>query len=385
MHVPFLDLQAQYQSIKPEIYAAVSKVLESQKFMLGEEVEKLEKNVSDYVGAKFGCGVSSGTDALLIALMNEGIGPGDEVITTPLTFFATAGSIARTGATPVFADIDPETFNLDPDQVEEKITHKTRAIIVVHLFGQMADMEAFERIAKKHHLVLIEDAAQAIGSEDHGKRAGSTGDYGCFSFHPSKTLGAAGDAGMVVTSDPERDANLRILRNHGAQPKYYHALVGGNFRLDAIQAAILNVKFTYLDQWIEDRSKCANRYEKMFKEEGPIGQEVVVSSTKTERHTFNNYVIRTQERDKLRSYLKELEVETQVYYPLALHLQKCFHHLGYSFGDFPISEQASHEVIALPIYPELTENQQEFVVECITKFIKISLIKQQGLAKPITV
>lgn len=379
MNVPLLDLVAQYRSIKTEIDAAVRAVFESQLFILGPEVAACEVAVAEYAQAAYGCGVSSGTDALLIALMSEEIGAGDEVITTPYTFFATAGSIARTGATPVFVDIDPETYNLRPDQIETKITDKTKAIIVVHLYGLMADMDAIMAIARSHRLSVIEDAAQAIGSACRGRRAGSMGDYGCFSFFPSKNLGGAGDGGMVVTQDEARAKKLKMLRNHGMDPKYYHALIGGNFRLDALQAAVINVKLKYLDDWSRARQQNAVRYQRLFSATGLVPEQIQLpwfpastAATGTGscscRHIFNQYVIRSQARDALRAHLTKCGVGTEIYYPVPLHLQECFAYCGHKPGDFPAAETAAAETLALPIYPELTDAQAEYVVACVRDF-----------------
>lgn len=385
MKVPLLDLQAQYRVLKPELDAAIAEVLESQHFVLGPKVVECENAIARYSGCSFAVGVSSGTDALLACLMAEGIGPGAEVITTPYTFFATVGSIARTGATPVFVDIDPLTYNLDPSQIEAKITARTRAIIPVHLYGQMAEMDSVMRIARQHGLVVIEDAAQAIGAEYKGRRAGSIGDYGCFSFFPSKNLGAAGDGGMVVTNDGERADKLRRLRSHGSKPKYYHQLIGGNFRLDALQAAIVSVKLKHLDAWTSKRQRNARRYDTLFAESGlriaktsaynasegwildsGSGRpDLHLPSVVTSRHVFNQYVIRVTDRDPLKAAMEVNRVGTEIYYPVPMHRQECFAYLGHAEGAFPESEGAARETLALPIYPELTEEQARFVVECI--------------------
>jgi dTDP-4-amino-4,6-dideoxygalactose transaminase len=366
MNVPLLDLKAQYRTIKAEVDAAVAEVLESQYFILGPKVEQLEKDIAAYSNCSHAIGVSSGSDALLACLMAENIGPGDEVITTPYTFFATAGVIARLGATPVFVDIDPLTYNLDASQILSKVTKRTRAIIPVYLYGQMADMDAVMRIAEQRGFVVIEDAAQAIGSEYKGRRAGSIGHYGCFSFFPSKNLGGAGDGGMVVTNDAQRADKLRCLRGHGAKPKYYHKIVGGNFRLDAIQAAVVSAKLPHLDEWTAARQRNAKRYDELFAKAGlSIGLPAVVS----DRHIFNQYVIRVSSRDELQAHLKKNGVGTEVYYPVPLHLQECFAYLGYKAGAFPESERAARETLALPIQPELTEPQARFVVECVSEFL----------------
>ncbi len=377
MNVPLLDLKAQYQTIKPEMDRAVQEVFESQYFILGPTVERCEKSLAEYCQCAHAVGVSSGSDALLMALMCEGIGPGDEVVTTPYTFFATAGAIARTGAKPVFCDIDPATFNLDVRQIEACITPATRVIIPVHLYGQMADMDPIMEIAKRHHLLVIEDAAQAIGSEYHGRRAGSIGDYGCYSFFPSKNLGGAGDGGLVTTQDAGRAEKLRHYRNHGMNPRYYHQYVGGNFRLDALQAAVVEVKLPHLDAWSNRRQHNARRYDRLFAEAGlspnvvrtpvhPHGTEG--PTTDGMRHIFNQYVIRVPQRDALKAFLTENQVGCDIYYPVPLHLQACFSGLGGQVGDFPNSEQASEETLALPIYPELTDEQAQTVVKVMAQF-----------------
>lgn len=369
MNVPLLDLKAQYQAVKPEIDAAVAEVLESQYFILGPKVKACEEAIAQYSWCKHAVGVSSGTDALLISLTCEGIGLGDEVITTPYTFFATVGSIARTGARPVFVDIDPVTYNIDPASIESRITDRTKAIIPVHLYGQMADMDPIMRLARDHDLVVIEDAAQAIGAEYKGRRAGSIGHYGCFSFFPSKNLGAAGDGGMVVTNDADRAEKLSRLRVHGSKPKYYHQIIGGNFRLDALQAAIVAVKLRHLDHWTAARQKNAARYDQLFAATDLVEKGIVTLPTvRTNRHIFNQYVIRTPKRDELKAFLKEKGVGTEVYYPVPMHVQQCFSDLGYSVGDFPESEKAANESLALPVYPELVDEQINHVVDCVVAF-----------------
>jgi dTDP-4-amino-4,6-dideoxygalactose transaminase len=365
MNVPLLDLKAQYKTIKSEVEAAIAEVLESQHFILGPKVEQCEKAVAAYSSCSHAVGVSSGSDALLACLMAEDIGEGDEVITTPYTFFATAGAIARLGATPVFVDIDPVTYNIDPAQIAAKVTSKTRALMPVHLYGQMADMDPIMQIADQHKLVVIEDAAQAIGAEYKGRRAGSIGTYGCFSFFPSKNLGCAGDGGMIVTNDAARAEKVRIIRNHGSNPKYYHKLVGGNFRLDAIQAAIVTVKLQYLDGWTAGRQRNAKKYDQLFAQ---AGISAVLPFVLTTRHIFNQYVIRLSQRDALRAHLKKAGIETEIYYPVPLHLQECFDYLGNKAGAFPQSERAAEETIALPVFPELTERQIADVVHCIREF-----------------
>lgn len=369
MNVPLLDLKAQYATIKGEVEAAIAEVLESQHFILGPKVDQCERAIATYSACSHAIGVSSGSDALLACLMAENIGPGDEVITTPYTFFATVGAIARLGATPVFVDIDPATYNVDASQIASKVTDRTRAIIPVHLYGQVADMDAVMQVANECGLVVIEDAAQAIGAEYKGRRAGSIGHYGCFSFFPSKNLGATGDAGMVVTNDTQRAEKLRCLRGHGAKPKYHHRIIGGNFRLDAIQAAIVSAKLPHLDNWTAARQRNAKRYDKLFREAGlPVGLPSVV----TNRHIFNQYVIRVQDRDELQAFLKTKGVGTEVYYPVPMHLQDCFAYLGHAAGAFPGSERAARETLALPVYPELSEEQAEYVVECVHEFLRQS-------------
>ena len=362
MNVPLLDLKAQYATIKTEVETALAEVLESQHFILGPKVAQCEKDVAAYSQCAHAIGVSSGSDALLACLMAEDIGTGDEVITSPYTFFATAGAIARLGAIPVFVDIDPLTYNLDVSRIEEQITHRTRAIIPVHLFGQMTGMDALMSVAEKHNLIVIEDAAQAIGAEDKGRRAGSIGHYGCLSFFPSKNLGAFGDGGMIVTNDSQRAERLRCLRSHGSKPKYHHKIIGGNFRLDAIQAAIVSAKLPHLDQWTAARQHNAKRYDQLLGEARlPIG----LPSVAADRHIFNQYVIRVSCRDELQAYLKRKGVGTEVYYPVPMHLQECFAYLGHTDGAFPESERAAKETLALPIYPELTEPQARYVARSI--------------------
>jgi len=365
MNVPLLDLKSQYAAIKTEVDAAIAEVLESQHFILGPKVDQCEKAIADYSRCSHAIGVSSGSDALLICLMAEGIGVGDEVITTPYTFFATAGAIARVGAKPVFVDIDRATYNINISESASKVTSRTRAIMPVHLYGQMADMDAVMRVAEEHRLVVIEDAAQAIGAEDKGRRAGSVGHYGCFSFFPSKNLGAAGDGGMVVTNDARRAEKLRCLRSHGSKPKYHHKIIGGNFRLDALQAAIVCAKLPHLDRWTAARQRNAKRYDELFAGAGlPVGTPTVT----TDRHIFNQYVIRVPRRDGLQAHLLKKGVSTEVYYPVPMHLQECFGYLGHVSGAFPESERAAKETLALPVYSEITDAQAEYVVGCIGEF-----------------
>lgn len=361
MNVPLLDLKAQYATIRAEVREAIDRVCESQQFILGPEVMALEKEIAAFCGARFAVGVSSGTDALLASLMAIGICPGDEVITTPYSFFATAGVIVRLGARPIFVDIDPATFNLEADAVPEKVTSRTKAILPVHLFGQCAEMGPILRAADEHGIAVIEDAAQAIGTrDDRGRTAGTIGHVGCFSFFPSKNLGAFGDGGMVVTNDAGLAETSQVLRVHGSKPKYYHRIVGGNFRLDALQAAVLRVKLKYLTAWTEARRRNAERYRTLFKEVGL--QEQVTLPNDVPGHIYNQFVIRSPDRDRLQEFLRERGVGTEVYYPLPLHLQECFKDLGYRKGDFPQAEAAARESLALPIYPELTEAQQRYVI-----------------------
>ena len=357
MTIPLLDLKAQYQPIRDEIQLALNRVLDSGSFILGPEVEALEQEIAAYSQCQYGIGVSSGTDALLVALMAIGIKPGDEVITTPFSFFATAGSIARLGAKPVFVDIEPDSFNLDATKIAAAITPRTKAIMPVHLYGQMAEMDLLMEVAARHKLFVIEDAAQAIGAEYKGRRAGSIGHFGCFSFYPSKNLGGPGEGGMVVTNDPEFAQRVKALRNHGSMTqKYHHQMVGGNFRLDALQAAILRVKLNYLDDWTVARQRNA----KIYRES--TSQIVWPAELPHRRHVYNQFVIRTQQRAAVIERLKANNIGYEIYYPVALHLQECFSDLGYKVGDFPVAEAATQEVLALPIYAELTEDQIREIV-----------------------
>jgi dTDP-4-amino-4,6-dideoxygalactose transaminase len=379
MGVPLLDLKAQHARIKAEVMAAVSEVMESQQFILGPQVKQLEQAVAAYSKCRHAVGVSSGTDALLVSLMAEGIGPGDEVITSPYSFFATAGCVSRVGARPVFVDIDPVSFNIDPERVETVVTQRTKAIIPVHLYGQMAEMDPIMAIAEKHRLAVIEDGAQAIGAEYKGRRAGSIGHHGCLSFFPSKNLGGAGDGGMVTSNDDERAEKLRILRSHGSKPKYYHGTIGGNFRLDTLQAAVLLVKLKHLDEWTAGRQKNADSYRRRFREAGVVVPRRDLAGAKglvlpeelpDRRHIYNQFVIRVDRRDDLRTHLKEKGIGNEVYYPVPFHMQKCYANLGYRTGDFPASEQAARESIALPIYPELTEEMIAEVVGAVSEFVR---------------
>jgi dTDP-4-amino-4,6-dideoxygalactose transaminase len=366
--VPMLDLHAQYAAIKPELDAAVQHVVDSQHFINGPEVAQLEEQVARYCQAKHCVGVTSGSDALLVALMALDVGPGDEVITTPYTFFATAGAVVRLGAKPVFVDIDPVTFNIDPAGIEAKVTPRTKCVLPVHLFGQCADMDPILAVAKKHGLAVIEDAAQAIGSEYRGRRAGSMGDVACFSFFPSKNLGCFGDGGAVTTNNPALAEKMNLLRNHGAKPKYFHKVVGGNFRLDTLQAAVLLVKLKYLDSWSAKRQQHAAFYDQELAKAGGLSGLVTPPKVVMSRHIFNQYVLRVADRDALRDYLKQQQVGNEVYYPQPMHLQECFAGLGHRKGEFPESEKAALNTVAVPIYPELTLPQRQHVVRALTSF-----------------
>jgi len=385
MEVPLLDLKGQYQVLKAEILPVIEKVCASQHFILGPHVKELEQRVAAYSQAAHGIGMSSGTDALLVALMALDIGQEDEVITTPYTFFATGGTVARLGARPVYCDIDPQTYNLSALAVQKFIDAQcalegtrlvnratgghVKALMPVHLYGQVAEMPPLMEIARLYHLYVIEDAAQAIGSEyTGGKRAGSIGDIGCFSFFPSKNLGAFGDAGLCTAQDGELAEKLRILRVHGGKPKYYHAVIGGNFRLDELQAAVLNVKLKYLDRWTEGRQRNASFYDTAFACARLTSQIGLPQVAPGHRHIFNQYVIRVPRRDALKAFLGESGIGTEIYYPVPLHLQKCFAYLGHSPGDFPVSERAALETLALPIYPELEPAQLQYVVDTIANF-----------------
>jgi dTDP-4-amino-4,6-dideoxygalactose transaminase len=371
MKVPLLDLKAQYAAIRDEILAAVSEVLESQICIGGPKVAELEQKVAALCGCKYAVGASSGTDALLNSMMSLGIGAGDEVITTAFTFFATAGCIARLGARPVFVDIDPRTYNLDPALIGRAITPRTRAIVPVHLFGQMADMDPIMEIAARHGLAVIEDAAQAISATYKGRQAGSIGTVGCFSFFPSKNLGGAGDGGMVVTDDEKVYERLAIMRNHGSKPKYYHRFVGGNFRLDPIQAAVLLVKLPHLVEWSEARRRHAAYYDRRFAGTG-VGTPYVRPDSVS---IYNQYVIRVEQRNETMAHLKASGIGTEIYYPLPLHLQECFRDLGYKEGDLPEAEKAAKEVLALPVYPELTGEMMDVVAATIAQW---SVTNQQA-------
>ena len=379
MKVPLLDLKKQYEKIKQEIMLTAQEVFESQSFILGSKVEELEKRIAEYSGCKYAVGVSSGTDALLISLMTAGVGEGDLVITTPYTFFATVGAITRLNALPVFVDIDEQTFNMEPQKLSEKLRSmneeqrsRLKAIIPIHLYGQCADMEKILKIAGEYELTVIEDAAQAIGAEyefkDRSvKRAGSMGHYGCFSFYPTKNLGAFGEGGMVLTNDEDIFNLLKIYRNHGAVGRYNHSFIGGNFRLDALQAAVLLVKLKYLDEWTAGRIRNASIYRELFREAGI--PDILLPFEKEKRHIYNQFVIKVGDgRDSLKRYLNDNEIGCEIYYPISLHMQECFKYLNYRVGDFPISEEAALKTLALPIYPELTRDQIGYVVETIKKF-----------------
>lgn len=368
--VPMLDLKAQYQQVKTEVDAAIQRVIDSQQFINGSEVAALEEEVARYCQVEHCIGLSSGSDALLVALMALDIGPGDEVITTPYTFFATVGAIVRMGARPVLVDIDPVTFNIEPRAIAASITPRTRAIMPVHLFGQCADMDPIMELARKHNLAVIEDAAQAIGSEYKGARAGSIGTIGTFSFFPSKNLGCFGDGGAVVTRDAGLANRMRILRNHGANPKYFHKVVGGNFRLDTLQAAVLLVKLKSLDAWTLRRQQNAAYYDMSLARAGLRGSHIETPRVVQSRHIFNQYVIRCQDRDGLMSFLKQRQIGTEIYYPQPMHLQECFANLGYRKGQFPESERAASTSLAMPIYPELTSAQKQAVFESMTLFFQ---------------
>jgi dTDP-4-amino-4,6-dideoxygalactose transaminase len=385
-NVPLLDLKAQFAQIRSEVMPIIEQVCESQRFILGDHVLALESEGARYCATNAGVGVSSGTDALLLAMMALGVGVGDEIITTPFTFFATAGTIVRLGARPVFCDIDPQTFNLSPDAVQSFLDQhcamrdgtwvntltggRIRALMPVHLYGQSADMDPLMSIAKRYGLRVIEDAAQAIGTEyKNGVRAGSIGDIGCFSFFPSKNLGAFGDAGLNTTNDADLAESMRVLRVHGGKPKYFHSVIGGNFRIDELQAAVLRVKLRYLDEWTTGRQRNARYYDGAFAAELP-GKVVTPHAVPGCRHIFNQYVIRAPRRDALREFLTQRNVGTEVYYPVPLHLQECFGYLGYQPGDFPESERAASETLALPIFPELTQDQLGYVVSSVAEFFK---------------
>jgi dTDP-4-amino-4,6-dideoxygalactose transaminase len=383
-NVPLLDLKAQFAQIRAEVMPVIEQVCASQRFILGEHVLALEAEVARYCAAADGIGVSSGTDALLLALMALGVGVGDEIITTPFTFFATAGTIARLGARPVFCDIDPVSFNILPGAVREFVERqctvqggqlinratggRIKGLMPVHLYGQSADMDPLMAIAREHRLKVIEDAAQAIGTEYRGVRVGSIGDIGCFSFFPSKNLGAFGDAGLCTTNDADLAESMRVLRVHGGNPKYFHAVIGGNFRIDELQAAVLRIKLKYLDGWTQARQRNAAFYDAAFAAAGLAGMVATPQAAKNGRHIFNQYVVRVQNRDALKDFLTGRGIGTEIYYPVPLHLQKCFAYLNHAAGDFPESERAAAETLALPIYPELEQVQLNAVVAAVADF-----------------
>ena len=368
--VPLLDLQAQFQPIRPEVMAAIARVCDAQRFIMGEEVESFEREIAAALGLPHAIGVSSGTDALLAALMALDIGTGDEVVTSPFSFFSTAGSIARLGARPVFVDIHPSTFNIDASLIPRAITPKTKAIMPVHLFGQSADMHGVMDAARAANVPVVEDAAQAIGAAYRGAPVGGFGDIGCFSLFPTKNLGAFGDAGFLTARSGAIARRLRALRQHGGEVKYHHDVVGGNFRLDALQAAILRVKLPHLSRWTAGRRRNAERYAALFGTAGLTGTVKLPVTSAESTHVYNQFVIRVPERDRLRAHLQSDGVGSEVYYPVPLHLQPCFRDLGYHAGDFPAAEAASAEVLALPIYAELTDAQQAHVVESIRTFFQ---------------
>lgn len=369
MKVPLLDLTEQNKALRPEIEAAIGRVLDTNAFILGGEVKALEDELAEYCGTKYAIGCASGSDALLLALMALDIATGDEVITTPYSFFATVSAITRLGAIPVFVDIDPETYNLDVSQIESKITERTKAIQPVHLYGQCADMAALREVSRNHGIPLVEDAAQAIGAEENGVRAGAMSEIGCFSFYPSKNLGGMGDGGFMTTDDDELADKLFALRVHGSRERYYHKWVGLNSRLDGFQGAVLRVKLPHLESWSEKRKANAERYRQLFTNAG-LAEEIGLPIERAKvRHIYNQFVIRVpNRRDQLRAFLTENGIGTDIYYPVPLHLQECFQYVGYKEGDLPESEKASRETLALPIYPELSSDQQEYVVSTIGEF-----------------
>lgn len=369
MKVPLLDLSEQNQALRPEIEAALGRVLDTNGFILGAEVQALEKELAEYCGTKYAIGCASGSDALLLALMALDVSAGDEVITTPYSFFATASAVTRLGAVPVFVDIEPDTYNLDIAQVEAKINERTKAIQPVHLFGQCADMTRLREVAAKHNIPLVEDAAQAIGSEENGVRAGAMSDVGCFSFYPSKNLGGMGDGGFMTTNDDELAKKLFALRVHGSEERYYHKWVGLNSRLDGFQGAVLRVKLPHLDRWSDLRKANADRYRTLFTDAGLSEQVVLPYERENVRHIYNQFVVRVPgRRDELRAFLTENGIGTDIYYPVPLHMQECFAYLGYRKGDLPESDRAALETLALPIFPEMREEQQNYVVEKIAEF-----------------
>lgn len=367
--IPLLDVVGQNESLIERLTEKAAEVIRSGQYILGPEVAAFEREVAAYIGVEHAIGVSSGTDALLVALMALGIGPGDEVITTPFTFFATAGCIARVGATPIFVDIRPDTFNIDVDQVAAAITERTRAILPVHLFGQACDMEGLLGVAKRHDLPIIEDAAQAIGTNSPIGAVGSLGAYGCFSFFPSKNLGGFGDSGLVTTQDSVLAEKARIMRAHGSNPKYYHRVIGGNFRIDALQAALLRVKLPELAAWTARRRENAARYDAAFSAFDRDERLLRPPVRRFQGHIYNQYVIRTSRRDELQAHLQSEGIATAVYYPVPLHRQDCFAHLGHREGSLPVSEQASGEVLALPIFAGLGESRQNRIIDSVIRFL----------------
>jgi dTDP-4-amino-4,6-dideoxygalactose transaminase len=369
MKVPLIDLVAQHRTIRDEVMEAVTRVFDRQQFIMGAVVEEFERQMADYCRVKHAIGCASGSDALLLALMALDVGAGDEVITTAYTFFATTSAITRLGARPVYIDISRDDFNLNVELLERAITPRTKAIMPIHLYGQCAKMDEIMEIAHRYNIPIVEDAAQAIGAELEGRRSGTLGAIGCFSFFPTKNLGAAGDGGLVVTNDDWLAARLRLLRNHGMEPKYFHQVVGINSRLDALQAAVLGVKVRYLDRWIEARQANAARYDTLFAEAGI--EEVVLPKVRPGvRHIFHQYTIRCQDRDRLKDHLQAAGVGTEIYYPVPLHLQECFAFLGHQDGDLPETERAARESLSLPIYPELSAEQQAYVVEQVSRFYR---------------
>jgi dTDP-4-amino-4,6-dideoxygalactose transaminase len=367
MQVPLLDLKAQYATIKDEVISAISKVCESQMFALGPAVADFEKKIASYCQSKYAVGVSSGTDALLVSLMALGIGPGDEVITTPFTFFSTAGCIVRLGAKPVFVDVEPDSYNINPSGIEEKITEMTKAVIPVHLFGQAAQMKAINEIAQRHNLAVIEDAAQAIGASQDGIKCGNFSHCGCFSFYPTKNLGAFGDGGLVTTNKETLAQKLKILRDHGQNPRYFYGMIGGNFRLDGIQAAVLDIKLRYLDTWNEKRRQNAAFYDEVFS--GTPVQPPKVDENNTS--IYHQYTVKVPHRDRLQEFLAANQIGSAIFYPMPLHLQECFGELGYREGDLPVVERLCTEVLSLPVYPELSRQQIEYVAGTVLKFYGI--------------
>ena len=370
MQVPLLDLQTQYTRIQPEVMKVIEEVSADQSFILGSHVERLERTLATFIGAEHAIGVASGSDALLLSLMELDIQPGDEVLTVPFTFFASTGAISRLHTRPVFVDICADTFNLDPRQLVDKITSRTKAILPVHLFGQCADMEAINEVAGVHGIPVIEDACQAIGAARNGTKAGAFGRTGCFSFFPSKNLGAFGDGGLITTHDSQVAERLRLMRVHGSRSEYHHHLIGINSRLDALQAAVLQVKFQYLADWTTKRQNNGGKYRQLFQEYGLDDRVTLPVVTTGNTHVYNQFTIRTPKRDELSAYLTKKNIGNRIYYPVPLHLQECYETLGYHKGDFPVAEQAAKEVLSLPIYPELTSDQMTYVAETIKQFFE---------------